>query len=111
MNRKDRDRLMRLKNLIANVPFAKTSGGGGSTATVAGLMGFDADMRAVQPFYARVIDGMVYAGLEGFEEGFDYDDPDELLDVMEQWVKQRGEDGWENANEYSLRDLWRELAK
>jgi len=107
MNKIDRKRLLRLMELIDTVPFANI-GSGGATASGLGLMGFDQDMRAIRPYLRKVLEGMLLEGIGDMEEGWDYDSPDKLLDVLEEWVRQRTAERWQGANSYSLTVLWKE---
>ncbi len=107
MNQKDRERIRRLVDLLDGVPFANM-GSGGRTAALYGLVGFDRDMRAFRPFFRKVLQGILMENIEGLEEGWDYHDPDRILDTLETWVEQRKAEGWQNADEYSVWRLWKQ---
>lgn len=100
MNNKDKERLERLGEIMKAVPYSKS---GTATQTGVGAIQFEQDMRAVRPWMIKVIQGMLWEGLEGFEEGWDYENPDLLLTALEEWVRMREAEGWQNAREDSFR--------
>ena len=99
MNDIDRKRLTRLSMILEAVPFSSR---GTATSTGYGAVMYEQDMRALRPYVRKIINGMVLEGNPYFEEGFDYDDPDKMLDKVEKWTEKRKLDGWQNAAEYSL---------
>ena len=99
MNDIDRKRLTRLESILDAVPFSSS---GMATSTGYGAVMYEQDMRALRPYIRKIINGMVLEGNPYFEEGFDYDNPDKLLDKVEKWTEKRKLDGWQNASEYSL---------
>ena len=99
MNDIDRKRLTRLSMILEAVPFSSR---GTATSTGYGAVMYEQDMRALRPYVRKIINGMVLEGNPYFEEGFDYDNPDKLLDKVEKWTEKRKLDGWQNADEYSL---------
>lgn len=103
MNRKDKERLRRLYSLMDAVPFA-----GGSTAslTVAGLAGYEQDMRAFIPAVRQIMYGILADGLDDWEEGIDYHDPDLSLDALEAWIEKRKCENWQEASDYSFRHFY-----
>lgn len=106
MNQKDRDRLWRLKKVLFAVPFGQDNL---KTSTPhVGALAYQEDMRGVMPYYGKVIEGMIFQSLPNgdFEEGWDYVNPDKLLDSIEEWVELRKSQGWENPGRNSFRDWY-----
>jgi len=101
VNKKDKARVLRLHRLIAAVPFAKI-GGGTTSQSVMGLAEYDQDMRAFIPAVCIVLYGILGEGNEGWSVGYDYDDPDLVMDAIEQWRDKRKREQWQGAREWSL---------
>ena len=105
MNNKDRERISRLRSVLTSVPFANL-GASGSTATALGLVTFDRDMRALRPAIEAVLYGMLCEGYDekfGWEIGWDYYDPDRVLDKIEEWLERRIASGWsEKGTPYEI---------
>lgn len=92
MNMTDRKRLNRLNSLMTDVPFPAI---GTQSARVAGFVSYVDDMRQAAPVFRKIIQALIYEGLEGYTEGDDYENVDALLNGLEAWVKARGRAGWQ----------------
>ena len=104
MNKKDIDRLIRLQKLVDAIPF---SASGTATQTGVGAVQYEQDARAFRPVIKGVLFSMVMEHHAAdpdsdFELEWDFDDPDRLLDAMEQWVRDRKVVNWKNAAEWSF---------
>lgn len=99
MNQKDKERLNRLYRIINAVPF---SASGSKSQSVAGLAGYEQDMRAFLPAIKETIKGIAADGYE-WEEGYDYQDPDLMLDALEAWIEKRKLEQWQGATEHDFR--------
>jgi len=108
VNRTDRKRLVRLKRTIESIPFPH-DGSGTKTATLEGFLSFQNDIRAVRGAWGKVIEGMLAENVEGLMRGWDYDDPDLLLDALERWVSERQDSNWERAPGYSFDSFYRDV--
>lgn len=106
MNKKDRERLGRLYQLIDAVPFAS---GGTASLTVAGLAGFEQDMKAFIPAVRQAIYGLLVNGFEDWEEGVDYHDPDLTLDALEAWIEKRKGEQWQGADGDSFKRFYEDF--
>lgn len=105
MNDKDRERIGRLRRVLNSIPFAK-DGSGTATASAKGFVDFQNDMHAVLPAADRVLEGMIVERYPDFEPGWDYYDPDIILNELEKWLKMRKDQKWENATSYSFDPFW-----
>lgn len=81
---------------MGKIPFPIT--GGTKTPSILGAMEFADDMRGGIVAYQHVLNGMLLEGNEGLDEGWDYHDPDFVMDTFEEWVATRNEQGWHNAS-------------
>jgi hypothetical protein len=95
VNGKDRARLSRVCLLMGKIPFPQI--GGSKTPSVLGAMEFGDDMRGGISAYQAVLNGMLLEGLPELEEGWDYHDPDFVMDTFEEWVAIREGQGWHDA--------------
>lgn len=106
MNNNDRNRLIKLQNILESVPF---SASGMATTTGYGAIMFEQDMRALRPYIRKAIEGMVLQGSICLEEGEDYENPDKMLCAIEAWIEKRKKEGWENASQYSFEYFLKEI--
>jgi hypothetical protein len=96
MNDKDRNYLIRLQKILEAVPF---SASGVATTTGYGAVMFEQDMRALRPYVRKAIEGLVMRGNSYLEEGLDFYNPDQTLDLIEAWIERRKKEGWQNASQ------------
>jgi len=98
MNQDDRARLQRLQEALCRIPFPH-DGSGTKTASLAGLVDYVRDMRKATPMVRAILSGMIMQSLDrednDIEEGWDYVDPDETLDLLEAWCKKRVTEKWQ----------------
>lgn len=99
MNHSDRKRLNRLQTILEAVPF---SASGCAITTGYGAIMFEQDMRALRPYIRKIIEGMVLQGSDYLTEGEDFENPDELLSVVEAWINKRKAEAWADASQYSI---------
>jgi len=104
MNLKDLERLERLRRIIGAVPFPAA---GTATRTVRGLIGYEADMRALQPTLLMLLTSMRLEDISrnpllSLVKGEDFYDPDVILEQIELWIEERKAVGWQDASEYSI---------
>jgi hypothetical protein len=104
MNQENRKRLWRLKQLITAIPYPH-DGGSKSSVSIAGLAGYQSDMRNLLPALARVIEGITYSGIDELEEGEDYEDPDELMADIEAWIEKRKCEDWTSVPTYDFENF------
>lgn len=109
MNKKDRERMFRLRDVLSAIPLPH-DGSGTQSAKIDGFVGFASDMREIRPCIDKVILGMLSEGVEDLELGWDYHDPDLLLDTLEEWIEMRAGQGWEN-NPHSFQLFWDRVLK
>lgn len=98
MNGVDRSRLIRLQFILDAVPFSASKT---ATTTEYGAVMFEQDMRALRPYIRKVLEGMILDGNPVYE-GFDYNEPQKLLDAIVRWVDKRKAEGWQNASQYCI---------
>lgn len=98
-----RAQLLALQEVLLSIPF---SASGTATSNGVGAVMFEVDMRAVRPYLSKVIDGIILEGNLDLEEGWDYENPDKLLQALKEWVEIRKAENWTNPREYSFRTYW-----
>lgn len=106
MNDKDRKRLERLSKILDGVPLPAS---GSQSTTIRGMIGFSWDMRAVRAPVREVLKGMCLEGHEEAEPGWDYYDPDLILEGLEMWLGARNCAGWEHSNPHSFDRYWEKI--
>ena len=99
MNDIDRSRLTRLQAILEAVPF---SASGTATTTGYGAIMYEQDMRALRPYIKKAIEGMVLQGNTWLKEGDDFENPDEMLSIIEAWIEKRKHENWQDASAYSF---------
>jgi hypothetical protein len=111
MNQKDRERLLRLSRVLVAVPFGHDNWKTSMPAACA--LNYQEDMRGIMPYYQKVVEGMIFQSIPNgdFEEGWDYLNPDELLDAIEEWVKMRKSQGWEDPGRNDFRYFFKQYLK
>jgi hypothetical protein len=94
MQKKERQRIGRLYDLIDAVPFPAS---GTKSTTIAGLGGYAEDMRQFTPAIKAVLLGIMAldCGNKELIEDEDYKNPDEMLTAMELWVNLRSSQQWQ----------------
>jgi len=101
MNKQDRERLWRFNNLLGAVPLPH-DGTGAKSASIDGFVGYATDMKAISGSLQQTLQGIAAWGIDGLDVGYDYEDPDLLMDALEDWLKKRQAEGWESASGHSF---------
>ena len=98
---------MRLYQIIDAVPFPAS---GTKSSTAQGMMLYWQDMISFVPALKAVLYGMACEGYDQkyeWQKGDDYDDPDILLDAIEDWIEMRKREGW-GDHPYSFDQFWKD---
>lgn len=105
MNQKEKEQLVRLHDLMSSVPFP--TGMGMKTASMEGFVNYASDCREFNPWLSRIMTAILMKDTFRRMKGDPYfdpaeaeaaDDPNDLLDAAESWVKRRKRDSWSKSS-------------
>jgi hypothetical protein len=98
LNNQAKTRLFRFQKILDAVPFSKSRTNPGS--------GFEEDMRSIRLYLDMVLNGMLLEGVVGYERGEDFEDVDQLLGMLEEWVREREHQDWKEGDSTSFLNYW-----
>ena len=118
MKIKERDYLIELQKILSKVPFPH-SGMGMKTASTSGFVAYSEDMGGLIPMIKQVLNGIVFIDnirrypdlADEYEEGWDYHDPGLTIQAIQEWLKFRVSQKWENPDRYELKKIYERVRR